>query len=54
MIHIKITKKQRIDNREVTDITEINGDDPGEVMAFLDELGHTVAPVNEDKTETVR
>lgn len=45
-MHIKITKKQRIEDREVTDTTEIRGD-ASEVMSFLDELGFTT-PVDEE------
>lgn len=52
MITVKITKTQRIDDRSVMDTTELKGD-AGEVLAFLDELGHTVPMPDDKPTDTV-
>ena len=52
MITVKITKTQRIDDRSVTDTTELTGD-AGEVLALLDELGHTVPIPDDEKNDTV-
>jgi len=52
MIYVKITKTQRIDDRSVTDELDIKGD-AGEVLAFLDELGHTVPMADDETTDTV-
>lgn len=46
-MHVKITKTQRIEDRSVTDITELKGD-ANEVLGFLDELGFTT-PIEDDK-----
>jgi len=52
MITVKIKKTQRIDDRSVTDTTELKGD-AGEVLAFLDELGHTMPLEDDKKNDTV-
>tara|TARA_R100001530_G_scaffold60096_2_gene43465 strand:+ start:695 stop:856 length:162 start_codon:yes stop_codon:yes gene_type:complete len=52
MITVKITKTQRIDDRAVTYATELKGD-AGEVLALLDELGHTMPLEDDEKTDTV-
>ena len=52
MITVKITKTQRIDDRSVTDTTELKGD-AGEVLALLDEMGHAVQMTDDKPTDTV-
>ena len=52
MITVKITKTQRIDDRSVTDTTELKGD-AGEVLALLDDLGHTMPLEDDEKNDTV-
>ena len=52
MIYVKIKKTQRIDDRSVTDELDIKGD-AGEVLALLDELGHTMPLEDDEKNDTV-